>query len=419
MTHGDRSASIIRANPRWQFGLIIASCVVGGALLIVGLWAEISVALDGILSTTFIVSGLALIFGAFGSQATVQYKGWVIAGVAAIALIFLFAIDYLRRDSFVIIELLTPKTPTTTIKAGNAIIKGTVNAEGTRLRTRFFVRYRDVNDTDLRFDIERPKKENESENSIVSICLTRDKLVRWFGRGGQLNWWLNEPSMEIFDNSRHLIGSRKDCGGDESSPFARLPHLGLSTAHAQGSPDIESLIQDLLSDNTDVRRLARDRLADLGTSVIRPLMDRAIKMTSLNDRLAFRMQVGAAVAIDNMISKGGRTVSPMEVRRELRDADFNAIIQWTLNRDQSLLGPALRILAATADLPTLQALMKVIENQKDENIIYNTAWILRQSAQRYRADPSTLAAIKQFARDLRPRSPGEKTINFLNQTEAM
>src|SRR5262245_52555364 len=85
-----------RVNPVWELRLIVAACVVGAALVIIGLWGEIAVGLDGILSTTFMVSGLALIFGAFGSQATVQYKGWVVAGAAAIALIFLFAIDYLR-----------------------------------------------------------------------------------------------------------------------------------------------------------------------------------------------------------------------------------------------------------------------------------------------------------------------------------
>ena len=408
-----------RVRPEWEFRLIVASCIVGTLLLVIGLWAEVAVTLDGILSTTFIVSGLALIFGAFGSQATIQYKGWVVAGVAAIALIFLFAIDYLRRDSYAVIDLLTSKTPTTTVTAGDAIIKGAVSRQGENLRTRFYISYKYVSDTDPRFEVELPNRNNDSEKLLVSICFKKEKLIHSFGRGRQVNWSLNETNMQIIDASKNLVGSKDVCPGYQPGPLVGSRLFAITSAHAQGAAEIEPLIQDLLSDNTDVRRLARDQLADIGPSAIRPLMDRAIKMTASNDRLTFRMQVGAAVAIDRMISKEAKAGPTAAVRQQLNTADFNAIIQWTLNRDQSLLGPALRILASTADLPTLQLLMKTIENQSDENIIYNTAWILRQSAQRHRSDPSTLSSIKQLAKTLRPRSPGEKTTNFLNQTEAM
>jgi hypothetical protein len=227
----------------------------------VGLWGEIGVLFDGILSTTFIVSGLALIFGAFGAQATIQYKGWVVAGVAAIALAFLFAVDYLRRDSYVIVELLSKKNPSTTIKADNVLIKGTVEPMGDTLRTRFFVRYRDVGNRIPRFDVAIPR-ENASENVVESICFSKDNLVPWFGRGSHLIWWLNESSMEVFDQGRVRIGSKKDCGFSEPSPLVRLLDFGISSAHAQGAPDIETLLADLLSDNVDVRRLSRERLAD-------------------------------------------------------------------------------------------------------------------------------------------------------------
>src|SRR5262249_7930445 len=73
----DGGPKLERANPL-ELWLIIAACVVGGALLAIGLWGEIAVTLDGIMSTTFIVSGLALIFGAFGSQRPYATRaGWL------------------------------------------------------------------------------------------------------------------------------------------------------------------------------------------------------------------------------------------------------------------------------------------------------------------------------------------------------
>lgn len=418
---GKPPVQLIPANPTWAFGLVIISCVVGALLLVVGVWAEIAVALDGILCTTFIVSGLGLIFGAFGSQATVQYKKWVVTGVAATSLIFLFAIDYLRRDSYVVIELLTTKTPTTVISAGDATIKGSVTNEGSRLRTRFVVLHGSVRDTDVRILTEWPPRPTEvrSENRVEPLCLGDYKLMHTFGRGRSLAWRLSETAMKIRDDSNNLIASRAKCGIDDLGPSARLPSLLITSANAQSAPEVQALVQDLLSDNTDVRRLARESLANIGPPAIRPLMDRAEAMTATNDRLAFRAQIGAATAIDNMLSKGSKIAPPLEVSRQLNAADFEALIQWTFNRDQSLLGPTLRILANTADATALRSLMKAIERTSDENIIYNTAWILRQSAARYRSDSQTLAEIKRLSNSLRSRASGEKTTNFLNQTDAM
>ena len=178
---------LIPVNPSWEFRLVVASCAVGAALLVVGVWAEFTVVLDGVLSTTFIVSGLALIFAAFGAQATVQYKGWVVAGVAAIALIFLFAIDYLRRDSYVIVDLMTPKRSPPSFRTGDTTIPGAPDFEGDLLRTRFFIRYRQLDDSNLSFYAQWPR-DDPHQSPIVLICFTRDKLVHWFGRGHQLKW---------------------------------------------------------------------------------------------------------------------------------------------------------------------------------------------------------------------------------------
>jgi hypothetical protein len=408
---------LIPANPTWEFRLVVASCVVGAGLLVVGIWSEFAVALDGILSTTFIVSGLALIFAGFGAQATVQYKGWVVAGVAATALIFLFAIDYLRRDSYVIVDLMTPKKPPPSFRTGDANMSGAPEFEGDLLRTRFFIRYRKLDEGNLSFYAQWPR-DDPTQSPFVLVCFTRDKLVHWFGRGRQLKWWLSDDEKRIVDVDNRVVATSSACAPGQGGS-AGLPTFAIGPALAQGAPRTDALIQDLLSDTAEVRRLARDQLAEIGPSTIRPLMDRAIAMTAANDRLAVRMQIGAAVVIDTMLSVGTKKYSPADVRRQLRPADYNAIIQWTLNRDQSLLGPSLRILANTADLAVLRALMEAVDDQTNENIIYNTAWILRQSAQRFRNDPSTLSAIKQLARTLRPRARGEKTLSFLNQIDAM
>jgi hypothetical protein len=419
--------AVQRANPEWEFRLIAAACVVGAALVIVGLWGEIAVRFDGILSTTFIVSGLALVFGAFGAQAVIRYKSWVVAGTAAIALIFLFAIDHLRQQSIVIIDMWVPH-PGTEIELDKRI-PGILERKETpsSFWLRYHVLYRQIEYTSPAVITKWPNPSlNETKEPLeANICITRDKITPWFGRGRHAEWRVKaehweDPNMEIRDNRGNLIGTRKECGSNYS--IASISNLAISSAHAEVEPDINSLLNDLLSDDADVRRLARDQLADLGARAIRPMMDKAISMTASRDRLAFRMQLGTAVAIDTMLNKKGRTISPRDVAQHLNANDFAALVNWTLNDDRSLRGPALRIFASTADVPALRQLMQSIERENDEDIIYNTAWILRQSAQRYRgqSDRTRLEEIKQLARSLRPRAARlEKTTDFLKQIEDM
>ena len=52
-------------------------------------------------SLLVLCSGLGIIFGAFGSTATIRYKGVVVAGVAAVAIVLLWFVDYLIQDDFV------------------------------------------------------------------------------------------------------------------------------------------------------------------------------------------------------------------------------------------------------------------------------------------------------------------------------
>lgn len=190
-----------------------------------------------------------------------------------------------------------------------------------------------------------------------------------------------------------------------------------SRAHAEQTSDVDVLIEDVLSENPDVRRLARDRLARIGPSVVRRLMDRALTMTAANDRLALRMQTGAAIVLDTMLIKNA--ASSADLGRELNAGDFNALVSWTVNRDSSLRDPAVRVVANAADVAALRSLMHAVEHEIDAAIIYNTAWILQRSAQRLRSNASVLAEIKQLARTLRPRASNANTTRLLDQIEAM
>jgi hypothetical protein len=148
-------------------------------------------------------------------------------------------------------------------------------------------------------------------------------------------------------------------------------------------------------------------------------MDKTNKMTASNERLTFRMQVGAAVVLDIMITKNAQQSSLSKIAAQLNEDDFQNIVKWSLNKDASLRVPAARILANTADIPTLRLTVAEAQKSRDDDVLYNTAWILRQSGQRYRSDPAKLKEVKQLALQLRLDSPGPKTNVFLDQIDAL
>ena len=88
------------------------------------------------------------------------------------------------------------------------------------------------------------------------------------------------------------------------------------------------------------------------------------------------------------------------------------------DNDASLRIPAAGILASTADVQTLQKLTKRTLSAKNENINYNTAWVLMESSSRLKSDKEATAAVWELAGELRKASPGPKTLALLDKAES-
>ena len=84
------------AGPVFWSALTVGTVLSAGGLLCLN-YGSIS----STVSLLVLCSGLGIIFGAFGSTATIHYKGVVVAGVAAVAIVLLWFVDYLIQDDFV------------------------------------------------------------------------------------------------------------------------------------------------------------------------------------------------------------------------------------------------------------------------------------------------------------------------------
>ena len=92
-------------QPRWGEPIFRAGLLVGSGLFLVGILCQTFNLIAPTLSILIICSGLGIIFGAFGSTAVINYKGFVIAGVAAVSIALLLVVDWVMRESLLKLEI--------------------------------------------------------------------------------------------------------------------------------------------------------------------------------------------------------------------------------------------------------------------------------------------------------------------------
>ena len=101
----DKAPAMPDQQPRWADPIFRAGLAVGSGLFVIGILCQTFNLIAPTLSILIICSGLGIIFGAFGSTAVINYKGVVIAGVAAVAVALLLVVDWVMRESLVRLEV--------------------------------------------------------------------------------------------------------------------------------------------------------------------------------------------------------------------------------------------------------------------------------------------------------------------------
>jgi hypothetical protein len=210
----ERVASRDVDAPNFSIPSVVA-LVIAGALITTGLWGEIADKLNGIWTNSLFVSGLALIFYVFGTQATVKYRHWVMAGVGGTALIFLFAVTYLRQDSYAQLAIGSSKEPELSLQFGRSIVRGEISLEGSQKFTRMIVFNSEMGTADqfrLHVDYVSSSTTQRSPNSeSATICFDRAKISPWFARNKSVTWMVDVAKRQLIDLKREVVGSSQDC----------------------------------------------------------------------------------------------------------------------------------------------------------------------------------------------------------------
>lgn len=405
--------------PLWNMPIVIIAVISGIAIIGGAVWCEIHSSVDATFNLLLVASGLSIVFSAFGSQGTVQFRSFVIAGCGAICIILFFSVDYVRSNSYAVIDIMTPIGQSPVFEMWKSRLKGESSISGNLKTTRFVIFHKDILAENL------VSVSLSESDKAPRICIEKDRIKPFFGRSSNRIWTVSADSQEIVDRSNgNMLGSLTDClqplnRTSTGSLSNLLDYHWIATAYAElatglSAEDLQTIFDNLASDETDIRRLTRQQVAALApsASIIRPLMDEALRLDSIGDRKSYRLKVGTVSIIVNLLQL--RKGIEKDVRQTLTNADLQAIARWSVDSDASLRIPSAQILSQFADITILLELIPLTLSMNNQDVIYNTAWILSESAYRFSNDKNALTVINNLARELRPYSSGPKTNALLD-----
>lgn len=263
--------SMPEQQPRWADPIFRAGLMVGAGLFVVGIVCQTFNLIAPTLSILVICSGLGIIFGAFGSTAVINYKGVVIAGVAAVAIALLLIVDWVMRESLVRLEVDGDVRGARLELFGDSAYPG---ADHGGRRFEFFIIGNQITKERLSLVVTLPVSEAEraargGAREIIFDCIPSTAITRFIGGGRTLQWRFDAEREMLTGVEGGPVRSGPCIEADDGPGFASLGVLG--AAHAQDA-SIDQLLADLESESTAIRREARERLSAMGVAAVVPMM---------------------------------------------------------------------------------------------------------------------------------------------------
>lgn len=310
-----------------------SALVVGAILIALGFVSLNSTLVDFTSSQLILCSGLGILFGAFGSMATINYKGIVVAGVAAIAIALLGTVSYLIEDDYVIVKIGGVK------KANKVDMYGDRSYYGapTRDSYDFIVLRRDLERRNVNLLIEvldqAQAGDQQQPREYIFECVERDRILKALGSIQAIEWRFDQSRELLLDFDGTTIASvgpcqSEDSGGPDQPSFSWIGDFLIGTAFAQGL-DAEALLLELESDSTAARRDARNALSEIGPEIIGNLGDGLLKPD-----ISYRTRLGIIVAFTEMMRE--HKDRRVEIAADIDAALLSALVQASADSDRTI-----------------------------------------------------------------------------------
>jgi len=332
-------------------GLVLVAVAVAGSVAGWGLKAS---------GSLLLAAGIAIILAAFGGQATVRGKIYVVAGVAALAVLLVAFLEERRSadraQNKAEIEALAKEYArgsvhdvpadefSVSLKFARDVL-GNTDLYGKQFS--FVVFQGEAEEAEVASLTLEPRNSNAEP---ISIGIPTSCFTSAMG-GKPLDWKMEEinDSYEILDRRRdRVIGiwgnadrpepCETTITSAETHPVLAGLLFGNDQALAQTSEptgpeplpvDLTKIAVDLVSDVADIRRAARDELSLAPPAQIPAILDMA-----RNDPETYRVKLGVTVALTEMLrrDKSQRSL----IIPVLTDQDRDLLLDYAADQDRTL-----------------------------------------------------------------------------------
>jgi hypothetical protein len=366
---------------------------------------------DGTQANLLLCIGAALVLAAFGGQATVRIGSFVLAGVAAVAVALFFVLQDQSRNRVVggrITSFDDSRFERIEMKNENPILGRVVVNPNAQEKSwfDFAIFENQLSQTSITVTLD-PKDKTQHE---IPIFVNRSVVDPLFGTQQRLEWELKEVSQDgekvfrIFD-----LRTRKPVDEDQiaSNSPPRRPLFGLiGSAYAQDAPsiaDLSTYLDSLTSDDTSLRRAARDALGVILTPDVVP----TVMARWRNQPVDYRVRLGVSVALTEMLRRDKSQNTA--VAAKLTDDDRNLLLDAAGDPDRTIRVYATEFLFDLGDPRVTQLALARAANTPNDTAKYNWLFAAQDGWRRLSAtDKSALGAtIGQI-------TGGQKTMEILS-----
>jgi hypothetical protein len=367
----DAQPSMPPQQPRWSEPIFRAGLVVGSGLFLVGVACQTLNLIAPTVSILIICSGLGIIFGAFGSTAVINYKGFVVAGVAAIAIVLLLIVDYVMRESIVRLEVDGDVRGARLELFGDTTYPG---ADHDGRLFEFFIVGREITKDRLSLIVTLPMpaadRSGGDPSEITFDCIPSTAITHYIGSGKTLQWRFDkERGLLIGVDGRTVQSGPCPEQGATGPTFALGDGLSLVGSAVAQDQDIDKLLNDLQSDSAAVRRDARMTLSSLGQAAVPPMMT-YWEQNPASDRV----RLGVSVALTEFLR--GHKDQRQAVSALLTDSQLRFLAIAATDPDRTLRIYAAEFLFDLGDTRIVSIAESLFSDASDDGR-YNLVLIIR------------------------------------------
>ncbi len=351
-----------RYQPGWSNPVFVAGIAVGAVLAFCGyLGPSFLQGVSSISSTFLLISGVSIIFGAFGANASYKRKGIVVGGVASIALLAFATFHYFQQKEIGILQI---RGDVRDIKAELTGVSALPGAHhGNYLEFRFLP-------GEVEIDLLSLSIAPGGENEVEFNCIPQSAVARAFGARNRLVWRYDSASAALSgvkDGNQPVLPGPCETVDDNAPRFTSLDLPDLITA-AHAARPIAKILADLESNAAVVRRSARKELTALGRRAIQPMMTQWDRRRNI-----YRVRLGICVALTEYLR--GHKNERKQISNLLSDQDIEKLTRAAADEDRTLRIYASEFLYDLGDPRVITASDNIFRSA-DDNGRYNLIVVL-------------------------------------------